>query len=199
MIYCGREACVSVRWGIFFGAVLLAYPLLVYLGLTYFEPRIIALLVVIVAIARFVFAAGSRGGGVAPHLLMALGVAVMIGFLTILSNSADYLRYYPVCMNVLMFTLFFVSLLRPPSMIERFARITEPDLPPAGVRYTRQVTKIWCAFFVLNGSVALYSCVAASMEFWTIYNGAVAYVLMGGLFAGEYAFRIWWRRRDCPD
>jgi uncharacterized membrane protein len=169
---------------------------LVYFGLSYFEPRIIALLVVLLAIAHFVFASGSRGGTLAPHLLLALAAAVFIGFLTILSNSADFLRYYPVCMNLLMFTLFFVSLLRPPSMIERFARVAEPDLPPSGVRYTRQVTKVWCAFFVFNGGVALYSCLAASMEFWTLNNGAIAYVLRGGLFAGEYAFRIWWRRRD---
>mgnify|MGYP003700748243 CR=1 FL=1 len=185
-----------MRWSILLGAVLLAYPVLVYFGLSYFEPRIIALLVVLLAIARFVFASGSRSGTLAPHLLLALAAAVFIGFLTILSNSADFLRYYPVCMNLLMFTLFFVSLLRPPSMIERFARVAEPDLPPSGVRYTRQVTKVWCAFFVFNGGVALYSCLAASMEFWTLYNGAIAYVLMGGLFAGEYAFRIWWRRRD---
>src|SRR3546814_9842236 len=77
-----------------------------------------------------------------------------------------------------MFALFFLSLLQPPSMIERFARIVEPNLPETGVWYTRQVTKIWCAFFVLNGAAALYTSTVASMEIWTLYNGSIAYALM---------------------
>lgn len=186
-----------MRWSILLGAVLLAYPVIVYFGLSYFEPRIVALLVVLLAIARFVLAPGRGDDALPLNFLLAVGVAVFVAALTLFSNSADHLLYYPVFMNVLMFTLFFLSLLRPPSMIERFARIAEPDLSPSGVRYTRQVTKVWCAFFVINGAIALYSCLAASLEFWTLYNGAIAYILMGALFAGEYAFRTWVRRRDC--
>jgi uncharacterized membrane protein len=178
------------------GALLFAYPLLVYFGLSYFEPRIIALMIVVLAIVRFALVPGKGREMLASQLTMGLAVAVAVGFLSLVTNSADYLRFYPVCMNGLMFALFFVSLLRPPSMIERFARITEPHLPEAGVHYTRQVTKIWCAFFVLNGSIALYSTVAATLEFWTLYNGGIAYVLMASLFAAEYAFRVWWRRRS---
>ncbi len=188
-----------MRWSILFGAILLVYPLLVYFGLTYFEPRVIALFIILLAIVRFAFTSGDRRRELAPHFLVALAVACVIGFLTLLSNSADYLRYYPVCINALMFVLFFISLLRSPSMIERFARLAEPDLPAAGVRYTREVTKVWCGFFLINGAIALYSSVAASMAFWTIYNGVVAYILIGMLFAGEYAFRIWWRRRENRD
>jgi uncharacterized membrane protein len=73
-------------------------------------------------------------------------------------------------------------------MIERIARIREPNLPDAAVRYTRIVTEVWCLFFVLN-AVALYTALAADIEVWALYNGVIAYVLMGLLFAGEYLVR----------
>jgi uncharacterized membrane protein len=52
--------------------------------------------------------------------------------------------------------------------------------------------------FVLNGSLALYTAVAADIEVWALYNGVIAYVLMGLLFAGEYLVRRRVRRRHQP-
>jgi uncharacterized membrane protein len=74
-------------------------------------------------------------------------------------------------------------------MIERFARLSEPELSPAGVRYTRHVTQVWCAFFVVNGAIAAYTAAFASREAWALYNGLIAYVLMGVLFGGERLVR----------
>ena len=39
----------------------------------------------------------------------------------------------------------------PPPMVERFARRQKVDLSPDEVRYCRQVTLVWCGFFILNG------------------------------------------------
>jgi uncharacterized membrane protein len=185
----------AMRWSLLLGAILLAYPVLVYLGLSHFEPRVVAVMVILLAIARFAVPHGKGAPSAKLQLMLVLAIALVVGLLSFLSNSPDYLRFYPVCINALMFGLFFASLLRPPSMIERFARLAEPDLPERGVRYTRQVTKVWCGFFVVNGSIALYSALIGSLEFWTLYNGAVAYLLMAALFGGEYLFRTWWRRR----
>lgn len=74
-------------------------------------------------------------------------------------------------------------------MIERFARLRHPDLPEAGVHYTRQVTQVWCGFFFVNALVAAWTAVAVSREAWALYNGLIAYVLMGTLFAGEWLVR----------
>ncbi|MDD4916151.1 MAG: hypothetical protein PHW13_14090, partial [Methylococcales bacterium] len=76
------------------------------------------------------------------------------------------------------------------SLIERLARIQHPDLPPEGVIYTRRVTQIWCAFFVVNGGIALATALWSSIELWSLYNGLIAYVLMGILFVGEYLVRM---------
>ena len=97
--------------------------------------------------------------------------------------------WYPVAMSGLMLLLFGGSLFTRQSLIERLARLREPDLPPEGVRYTRRITQIWCAFFVLNGGVAAALVVAQAWQAWALYTGVVAYGLMGALFAGEWLYR----------
>jgi uncharacterized membrane protein len=67
--------------------------------------------------------------------------------------------------------------------------LSEPDLPPFAVIYTRRVTGVWCGFFVLNGSLALATALWASNQVWALYNGLLAYVMMGALFGGEWLVR----------
>ena len=113
----------------------------------------------------------------------------MLAASTAVSNSELLLRLYPAAVNLGMLLLFGASLRFPPSMIERFARLGETDLPPAAIAYTRRVTQIWCAFFVGNGAFAIYTALFASRDDWALYNGLIAYLLMGALFAGEWLFR----------
>ena len=103
--------------------------------------------------------------------------------------AAMPLKFYPVVINAGMLFTFGSSLWRPPTAVERMARLTEPNLPEAAVAYTRQVTRVWCGFFVLNGSLALATALWASPEIWALYNGCIAYLLMGVLFAVEYGVR----------
>jgi len=99
------------------------------------------------------------------------------------------IRLYPVFMNVSMLAAFASTLWKPPSMAERFARVFEPDLPESGVRYTRNVTRVWIGFFTVNGAIALWSVLQPGWTAWLLYNGFLAYVAAGLLFAGEYLFR----------
>ena len=124
-----------------------------------------------------------------PQLILILVAAVAIGALVMIFNSAQYLKFYPVCISGLMLILFAVSLIRPPTVIERLARIRIPDMPDAAIRYTRKVTIVWCGFFAINGCIALYTALYSSLEVWALYNGAISYALMGFLFAGEYLIR----------
>ena len=175
---------------IIFAALLVAYPALVYFGLTFFDARSIAILLILLVAARLLFAGRSDGWrAFKPQLIFALVAAAAIGALVMISNSPLYLKFYPVCMSALMLILFTVSLIRPPTVIERLARVRNPDLPESAVRYTRKVTIVWCGFFVINGCIALYTALFSSLEIWTLYNGAISYGLMGCLFAGEYLVR----------
>ena len=74
-------------------------------------------------------------------------------------------------------------------LVERLARLRDPNLPPSGVRYTRVVTRVWCGFFIFNGSVALFTVLRGDMHLWTLWNGMIAYILMGTLMAGEWLVR----------
>lgn len=175
------------RWlSVALGAVLVLYPLFVYLGLEYLGPRLLAGCLLVLAIAKLVFnrlfglPVGNTG-----WLLLAAVIATAV---TLASGSVLGLKCYPVLVNGLMLVLFGISLWHPPSMIERFARFQNPELPVEAVSYTRKVTWVWCGFFAVNGSIATAT-VFASEWVWALYNGLLAYVFMGVLLVGEYALR----------
>jgi len=124
------------------------------------------------------------------------GAASVLVALTVWKNTLVTLKLYPALINFGMLGLFGFSLLSPPTVIERFARIREPDLSDAGVRYTRGVTQVWCIFFIVNGSIALFTAFFTSEAIWSLYNGCIAYILIGLLFGTEYLFRIRFRRKN---
>lgn len=167
----------------------LAYPLIIFFGLQLLEPRYVALLLVLTLLLRRRRDAGRLLAGLSRIDLTVLAALLALAGTTALTNSETLLRLYPAAVSAGMLALFGLSLHYPPSMVERFARLSEPDLPPAGVRYTRRVTQVWCAFFIANGSVATYTALHANRETWALYNGFIAYLLMGALFAGEWLVR----------
>ncbi len=161
----------------------LAYPVLVYFGLGHqIEPRWLALLLVAIALMRAAF-------GRERVWLVAAGGALVLAAFSFWGNQATPLKLYPVLVSAALLCVFLLSLAYPPTVIERLARLHEPDLPASGVAYTRRVTQVWCGFFVLNGSVSLFTALFASDAVWALYNGAISYVMMGILFVGEWLFR----------
>ncbi|UXY16008.1 hypothetical protein N8I74_03025 [Chitiniphilus purpureus] len=122
-------------------------------------------------------------------------LAAGLGLLALAARSDWPLRAYPVLVNAALLAGFGYSLRHPPSAIERFARLTEPDLPAAAVAYTRRVTWLWCGFFTVNGALALATGLWADQTTWALYNGGVAYLLMGLLLGGEWLVRRRVRRR----
>lgn len=172
------------------GLAVVLYPLLVWLGLERWQPRGLGLVLIALLALRVLFALRTRRSLLLPALasLLAAGTLALAAALT---NSETLLRLYPALINAGLLLVFAGSLLSPRSLIERLARLQEPDLPPSGVAYTRRVTQIWCGFFIVNGAIAAWTALAASRSVWALYNGAIAYGLMGLLFAGEY----WVRRR----
>ena len=168
---------------------ILCYPVLIYFGLTHFEPRAVGLLFVVVA--ALPLWNGRAAGQRAPsaQVVAAVAVAGAAAALVLASNDPVFLKLYPVCINARMLVMFAATLVRPPSMIERIARARRPDLPAAAVAYTRRVTWAWCVFFLLNAAAAAYTSVACSLSVWTVYNGLISYGLMGLMFGGEYCIR----------
>ena len=163
-------------------ALTAVYPLVVYFGLGHFEPRWLAFLLLALALVRL-------GASRQPLWWAIALIAGVLALSTFLTNLALPLKLYPVAVNGLLLVLFGASLAHPPSAIERLARLTRPDLNPAGVAYTRKVTWVWCCFFAFNGAVSVITALSSSEATWALYNGLVAYALMGLLFAGEWIVR----------
>jgi len=166
------------------GLLTIAYPFAVYFGIQYFEPWKIAVALIGLLALRQVF------GGKTPGGRLAAIAAILFCAVAVWRNDTITLRFYPVVVNGAMLCLFAWSLFYPPTVIERLARLKHPDLPPSGVAYTRRVTQAWCGFFMLNGGIALATALWSSFEIWSLYNGLIAYLLMGTLFGGEYLVRI---------
>ena len=120
---------------------------------------------------------------------------LLLAAVAVWSNGVLPLKLYPVLVNAGLLAVFGASLWTPVSMVERFARMTEPDLPPVAVAYTRRVTQVWCGFFICNGTLALVTAIWASEALWSLYTGVMSYLLMGLLFGGEYLYRLRFKRR----
>ena len=101
----------------------------------------------------------------------------------------DSMYWYPVLVNLIMLAVFGGSLFAKQTVIERLARLQQPELPERAVRYTRRVTQVWCVFFIANGAVAALLALLGRYDWWAVYTGVIAYVLMGILFAGEWLYR----------
>lgn len=165
-----------------FIALSLAYPLAVYTLLGRFEPRWLAVLLCALALLRAVTTRERL------WLWAALGTGLLAAWAT-LSNAPLPLKLYPALVNGALLLGFGLSLRFGQPVAERLARLQEPDLPPVAVAYTRRVTQVWCGFFVVNGSLALATALWASERVWALYNGLIAYVLIGTLFAAEWLVR----------
>jgi uncharacterized membrane protein len=115
--------------------------------------------------------------------------AFALAAVTGIFNASWPLHWYPVFVNVSLLVLFGVTLRSGMPMVERLARLREKDLPPHAVAYTRKVTAAWCVFFAVNGLIAAATCLWASDKVWALYNGAIAYVLMGVFGGIEFLIR----------
>ncbi|MDR2851827.1 MAG: hypothetical protein LBV61_02020 [Burkholderiaceae bacterium] len=167
---------------VLFVVISAAYPLLVYAALGRFSPHWLALLLVAVAALRATIARQ-------PFWWAVTGGTAVLAVLGFFADALAPLKLYPVLLNAVLLAVFAASLHWPPSAIERIARLRHPDLPPRGVAYTRKVTWLWCGFFTVNGALALITALWTDARIWALYNGLIAYGLMGLLFMGEWMVR----------
>jgi len=174
---------------ILIGVIFVLYPLGVFLGFNYFEPRFIGMLLLVFFTLRGLFFINKN---LIKNLYQLAPIAIAV-FVTsmavIIFNENIFLRLHPVLISLAFLFSFGYTLIKPPSMVERFARLKDPQLSNDAIAYTKTVTKVWCLFFILNGSAAAYTTFYASFEVWTIYNGLISYILMGILFITEFIVR----------
>ncbi len=168
---------------------LVAYPVVAWFALTSLSARLASL----VLLAMFLPAISSRlmrserSAVVAFAWLPLLSVALLS--VAALLGSSGLPLLVPVVINGALLATFGTTLRLGPPMVERIARLKDGDLTDAEVLWCRQWTTIWCVFFAGNALIAGTLAFAAPLRWWTAWNGAIAYVIMGLLFAVEYAIR----------
>ena len=168
------------------------YPVLVYFGLRYLPPiAVVSALFVPLALKSIIDSRGRRRGVFAYVPLFALaGGAALIAVSPIAG-----LKSYPILVSLGFASVFGYSVLYPPTIVERIARLRPSHVPAGATAYLRNVTIAWLAFFLVNASVSLWTATAGSIEVWTLYNGLISYVLMGVMFVGELVIRWRFKRR----
>lgn len=168
--------------------LLLTWPFIVWLGIERGGLRWMLPLMAVLLLLRLRLGGAGRG----PLRHGAMGAALAAVFLCVASLALREYRlllFYPVLVNAVLLVLFGGSLVTGAPLVERIARWQDPALPAEAIPYTRRVTEIWCVFFLLNGGIALATCLHGDMAVWTAWNGLISYLLIGGLMAGEWIVR----------
>jgi len=179
------------------GVMLLAWPFLVWFGLAHNSLQWLLPLMALLLFLRFRQTRRQAGPlNVVTQVVAATGMTLCIA--SYLLKTHQLLLFYPVVVNTVMLAVFGGSLWSSMPIVERLARLREPALPERAVRYTRRVTQIWCAFFVGNGGIALFTALHGDMSLWTAWNGMISYLLIGMLMAGEWLVRQRVIKRDKP-
>jgi uncharacterized membrane protein len=166
-----------------------AYPLLVYVGVTRWSPRLLGLVLAAALLPGLVIKLRSADRAhVWPVVRVPLLLISLIGLGAIL-NEPRFFQALPVLANLALLGSFAASLRGPVSLVERFARLQEPELPPGGPEYCRTVTKVWCWFFAANALASAALALWAPVSWWTLYTGLLAYLLVGMMFTIEFVVR----------
>jgi uncharacterized membrane protein len=168
------------------------YPFLVYFA----GERVPASAFVVLAIGLVLLRAPSLRALAGPRAAVIAVVVAVAAFISLAAFRADTaVLAYPVLMSLLVATAFGASLLYPPTLVERFARLRDPEPPPEAVPYMRKVTLVWFVFLLINAALSALTAAFGDLAIWTLYNGLLSYLLMGLLFAGEWLIRRRHRRR----
>ncbi len=174
--------------------VFLLYPYLVYRGVqegvVWFAPAVIASV-------YFYQAVNARTRKTRIHKL----AIVLMLFVGAIYYQDIMAKLIPIIIQ-LSLMLFFGKTLLPnkgPSLVERFASLEFPVMPPVLMRYCRQLTIMWTGFFAFNVLACLYLALFAPVQWWAIYTGVMIFVLTALLMVAEYIWRFFmFRRIDLP-
>ncbi|MBT6419574.1 MAG: hypothetical protein HOK14_04425 [Gammaproteobacteria bacterium] len=174
--------------------VFLLYPYLVYRGVqegvVWFAPAAIASV-------YFYQAVNARNRKIRIQKL-AIVLMLFVGAIYFQNTVA---KLVPIIIQ-LSLMLFFGKTLLPnkgPSLVERFASLEFPVMPPVLMRYCRHLTVMWTGFFAFNVLACLYLALFAPVQWWAIYTGVLIFVLTALIMIAEYIWRFFmFRRIDLP-
>lgn len=170
------------------GLCMALWPVAVCAALRFDCLRPVLMALAVVFLLRAFILRGGRGIlGLGAMAIAVAGVCACV--LTLLSESHAAMLWYPVAVNLIMLAVFGGSLLHPPAAVTRLAALSGERMTPAVTAYTVKVTRLWCVFFIVNGSIAAFTVLCGDLEAWMWWNGCLSYIAIAVLMALEYFVR----------
>lgn len=163
----------------------LLYPALVWLYGGRIAPSLFVLFALLLVGIRMALMAPDRNQ---PWRLSLAVVAVFLVALAALDIDLGA-KAYPVLLSLAAAYVFVQSLISPPSLIERMARVRRATVSEGLRIYCRNLTVIWVVWLVLNAAIAAALAVHGSDQAWALWTGVLSYVLSGLLLVGEMGVR----------
>ena len=178
-----------------FASLILFYPYLVYKGI---NQGVLWLTPVV--IAGFYFFQALKANEINTRTQkFSIVLLLLVGSIYFQNLKA---KLIPVIVQLNLMLFFGKTLLngKGPSLIERFAKLSFPQIPPLLSRYCRYLTFIWTIFFAINVLVCIILALYAPVEWWTLYTGVIILVLSGLLIIVEYIWRhFYFRTMKLPE
>lgn len=168
----------------------LLYPYLVYRGVqegvVWFAPAVIAT----VYLYQAVRARTKR------VRIQKTGIVITL-FLGAIFFQDVMAKLIPIIIQLSLMLFFGKTLLRDkgPSLVERFAQLEFPVMPPVLSRYCRHLTIMWTGFFAFNVVACILLALFAPVEWWAIFTGVLIFMLTAVLMVAEYIWRFFLFRR----
>ncbi|MBR6193167.1 MAG: hypothetical protein IKQ66_03280 [Treponema sp.] len=187
------------------------YPIFVFTFLVILKSpvKIFSLCVMIFAMTFFLTFTGSKKKDGQKKTMMdwrPLASSILLlgtGLLCFFTNQILFLKLYSVAISLILMFVFGSTLIFKPNMIFRFATLSDKSIIGSSsekdvYRYCRNVTIIWCAFFLTNGTISTITAFSEEIfkidsdtanTIWSVYNGGLSYLLLGLLFFVEIRVR----------
>jgi uncharacterized membrane protein len=184
-------------------AILVLYPVLIFLSLVVFKLPIRYLSIFVILFASFYIFINAKNFHGKNRALVFLCPAILfcIGIICLLVNASLLLKIYPMLADIVYLLIFSISLFIKPPIVYQFASILDKAIDNRLSKtlleqWCKKTTIIWCVFFVADGLIAFLtvSWVHADIDIlgikpdviWGIYNGGVSYAAMGVIFIAQF-------------
>jgi uncharacterized membrane protein len=120
-----------------------------------------------------------------------LGVLAAALYALTFAGGGLYAMMLPPVLLPASVAAFFFATLRPGQvpLVTRMATLERGPLPRELLDYTRAVTVAWVVLCSALALAAALLAVLAPTPVWSLFANFIAYLLLGAMFAGEYAWR----------
>ena len=172
---------------VFLVALLVTYPLFVFLALVVFELpiSIVSIGMMIIAIAYFGFFSTKGKRNWSAILLGVMAIAVLI------TQSEMVLKFYPIVLTLVFLFVFGVPLLRGKSIISYFAMMMDSAIethPGRGMleRCCKALNIVWIIHFIVSLTINFLIVFGSTLKIWTLYNALISYIVQGLIIALQF-------------